>query len=169
MPRTGKPTNDYLLPIMKASGLYHVDSRGRIWTKKKMGGPGAVYLHRWRRAETAPVGGGRSQVRHNGKMVYAHRFVWFWFNGRIPEDIDIDHKDNDKQNNHPRNLQALTHLENVRKAERDGLYRVSRYPSDNRKRAMKKWWSDPDVKEKMSDAAKRGWEKRRKRIQRSAV
>ena len=139
--RRGKPTNDYLFPVMKASNLYYVDLHGRVWTKKKLGGfPIVVYSDRWRRAETAPAGSGRPQIRHFGSLAYASRFVWFWFNGKIPKGLEVDHKNNNKLDNHPLNLQLLTRVENQRKAERDGLIKKSRYPSERRKAAQRKRW-----------------------------
>lgn len=133
--------NDYLLSVIKDSGLYRVDPDGTVWTCKQMGGPTHV-KGPWRRAEVAAGPKGRLQVRHHGKLVYAARLVWFWFNGPIPEDHEIGHQDNDVKNNQPGNLEPETRLVNQRKAERDGLVAPSRYPSETRRVAMKKWWSD---------------------------
>lgn|SRR5574341_1298399 len=44
-----------------------------------------------------------------------HKFVWELYNGLVPEGFTIDHKDNDKQNNHIDNLQLLSPEDNARK------------------------------------------------------
>lgn len=40
---------------------------------------------------------------------YAHRFVYFWFHGNVPE--VVLHKDGNKLNNHFRNLQPISLVE----------------------------------------------------------
>jgi hypothetical protein len=53
------------------------------------------------------------------KHVYAHRIVWIWANGRsIPEGMQINHKDGDKHNNHPDNLECVTRKQNAEHASR---------------------------------------------------
>lgn len=159
MPRIGKACNDYMFKEMIDSGLYHVNKNGVIWTKKKYGGPGAVYSDRYRIADVLATN--RYQVRHNGVLSYSHRFVWFWYKGEIPEGYEIDHINNDTLDNRIENLQLLTRKENQRKAERDGLVAKSRHPSDNRKNGARRFWSFPGRKEQLSKSHKLSWEKRR--------
>ena len=45
--------------------------------------------------------------------VKAHRFVWEYFNGPIPDGLQIDHINRDKTDNRLVNLRAVTHLENM--------------------------------------------------------
>ena len=42
-----------------------------------------------------------------------HRVIWFYFNGEIPQNYEINHKDEDKTNNSLDNLELLTHTENI--------------------------------------------------------
>lgn len=42
-----------------------------------------------------------------------HRVIWFYFNGEIPEGLEVNHKDEDKTNNSIDNLELLTHFENI--------------------------------------------------------
>lgn len=42
-----------------------------------------------------------------------HRLVWETFNGPIPNELEIDHQDNNRNNNNLFNLQLVTHKENV--------------------------------------------------------
>ena len=61
-------------------------------------------------------------VRKNSKRknYQVHRFVFECFRGDIPSDLQVDHRDNDKQNNCIDNLQLLTPAENCQKASVDG-------------------------------------------------
>lgn len=42
-----------------------------------------------------------------------HRVIWFYFNGNIPEGMQIDHIDGDKLNNSLSNLRCVTSYENT--------------------------------------------------------
>lgn len=55
----------------------------------------------------------RSRVRHvqivfDRKRLYAHRIVWEMHNGKIPENMQIDHIDGDGTNNNIKNLRLVT-------------------------------------------------------------
>ena len=50
------------------------------------------------------------------KSYLVSRFVYECFKGNIPDDKEVDHIDNNKQNNSIKNLQLLTHKENTRKS-----------------------------------------------------
>lgn len=56
------------------------------------------------------------------KHFLVHRAIWEAFNGPIPEGYDIDHIDSDPHNNRLENLQAITHLENIKKRDIDFSY-----------------------------------------------
>ena len=43
-----------------------------------------------------------------------HRLVWETFKGEIPEDMEIDHQNNNRKDNTISNLQLVTHAENSR-------------------------------------------------------
>ncbi len=49
----------------------------------------------------------------NGKTLLVHRLVYKAFAGTIPNGYVVNHKDEDKSNNSLRNLEAITHAENV--------------------------------------------------------
>ena len=42
-----------------------------------------------------------------------HRVIWFYFNGDIPEGLEVNHKDENKTNNSIDNLELLTHIDNI--------------------------------------------------------
>ena len=50
------------------------------------------------------------------KSYLVSRFVYECFKGNIPDDKEVDHIDNNKENNSIKNLQLLTHKENTRKS-----------------------------------------------------
>ena len=50
------------------------------------------------------------------KSYFVSRFVYECFKGNIPDDKEVDHIDNNKENNSIKNLQLLTHKENTRKS-----------------------------------------------------
>ena len=50
------------------------------------------------------------------KDYYISRFVYECFKGDIPNDKEVDHIDNNKENNSIKNLQLLSHEENIRKS-----------------------------------------------------
>lgn len=47
------------------------------------------------------------------RLIRVHRAVYEAFFGKIPENLVINHKDGDKQNNYPWNLEAITNRENI--------------------------------------------------------
>lgn len=49
------------------------------------------------------------------RKIRAHRLVWEYFKGPIPEDLVVDHIDGNKLNNSLSNLQLLSHGDNIRK------------------------------------------------------
>ena len=55
------------------------------------------------------------------KAFYIHRFVWEYFNGDIPKNMEIDHIDNDKENNSIENLRVVTRKFNTRRRSTNKL------------------------------------------------
>ena len=55
-------------------------------------------------------------MNNTKKNYFVSRFVYECFKVNIPGDKEIDHIDNNKENNSIKNLQLLTHKENVRKS-----------------------------------------------------
>ena len=53
---------------------------------------------------------------------YLHRVVWEHVNGKISDDLEIDHIDNNTSNNKIENLQLLTHQDNLLKAAKNRNY-----------------------------------------------
>ena len=55
-------------------------------------------------------------INNTKKTYLVSRFVYECFKGNIPDDKEVDHLDNNKENNSIKNLQLLTRKENVRKS-----------------------------------------------------
>ena len=102
-------------------GQFSVDDLGHVWRHSK---------GRKRRAEKKgrylQIGFNPAKAR---RWVHAHRIVWMAHNGRdIPDGMQINHKDGDKHNNHPDNLELVTQSQNGLHATRVlGLNRGERH------------------------------------------
>jgi hypothetical protein len=59
-----------------------------------------------------------SDGKGNPHQTLIHRFIWEYFNGKIPDSLTVDHIDEDKTNNRINNLQLLTREENSKKSNR---------------------------------------------------
>ena len=59
-------------------------------------------------------GHGYKHGRLENKNRYAHRIIWEFFNGPIPEGMDIDHINGDRSDNRPENLRVVTRSQNLR-------------------------------------------------------
>lgn len=49
-----------------------------------------------------------------GFSIPYHRFIWIWYNGKVPEKCDVDHIDGDSLNNDISNLRVITRSENLK-------------------------------------------------------
>ena len=60
---------------------------------------------------------------NKGKIFKLHRLIYETYNGSIPDKMEIDHIDNDRQNNNIENLRVVTHSENQwnRKTQKNNL------------------------------------------------
>lgn len=126
-----------------AAGVLRVDPDGTIWRcKTRLGGT-------WRdidprRAENV---GGKGYLRISlhvavGRplaMVMAHNLAYEILVGAIPDGLELDHKDNDKTNNRPSNLEPVSNLENMRRSHERGRTK----PWAHAKREGRSWRGRP--------------------------
>lgn len=108
---------------MVAVGMFSVDSRGRVWRHREITRGSAVGGREVeiepRRADTGrSKEDGYLRVQFTvGKTRYhmaAHRLVWMVANQRlIPTGMEVNHKDGNKSNNDPTNLEITTHAGNT--------------------------------------------------------
>ena len=105
-------------------GVFSINQEGRVWRHRHL---------RWntvldppQRAET-PVGNYLTvSVWLDGRVrsIKCHQLIWVYFNGPIPEGLEVDHIDEVGTHNHPSNLQVIPHSENIRLGyERRGEWR----------------------------------------------
>jgi hypothetical protein len=103
-----------------AIGVLRIDNNGHIWKEKRLM-PGGLWKAITPRRIESPgkrgylyvvvgVGGGKTM------QVLAHRLIWTYLRGPIPEGLQINHKDMCTSNNHPDNLEVVTNLENCQHA-----------------------------------------------------
>jgi len=119
-----KPThNERLFIELIQEGYLEIDSHGRIWRiAEKYGNQFVKYLFipiKRRRAEYKTNSGHLMvDTKITGKTIHslAHRLVWIFFNGEIPDDMQINHKNGIKTDNRPENLELLTVSENTQHA-----------------------------------------------------
>jgi hypothetical protein len=107
-------------------GEFSIDNEGRIW--RHFSGPLGRIFKRYPnpiRAERQSKPGSYLQVRfwHEGRRVspVAHRLVYRFFKGPIPEGAEVNHDNGIKDHNPPTNLLLSTSSENIKHANRYGL------------------------------------------------
>lgn len=79
-------------------------------------------IFRWRRRKAGITHGGIAGTLCNGYVSIgidgvhypAHRLAWLYQKGYIPSDLEIDHRDRVRNNNHFDNLRLTSHLCNIR-------------------------------------------------------
>lgn len=109
--------------VIGFEGLYKVSNLGRIRSLDKPVRSGNRYnkntgvaVKKGKVLKQADTGLGYLQVclRKNNKnhSLYVHRIVWETFNGPIPEDMQVNHINEDKTDNRLENLNLMTPKEN---------------------------------------------------------
>jgi len=88
---------------------YIVHEDGKVWSKRRS-----------RFLKPSKNNAGYYQLNIDGKFIKVHRLVYQCFKGVIPDDLEVDHIDGNKENNHTSNLQLLTHAENIQKTYNQG-------------------------------------------------
>lgn len=99
--------------------IFSVDSEGRIWKHSNRG-----FRCNPKRAEKGIIGHYQQvQINDFGKYRYvsAHRAVYRVLIGPIPEGMIINHKNGQKDDNRPSNLELSTYSDNQKHAHRTGL------------------------------------------------
>ena len=104
------------------SGKYACDSSGNIYAFTADG----PYCNAWYLKRNRPAHNGyrlTTLVTENSSVltVNVHNVIYLAFNGTFDPDLQINHIDGDKQNNHITNLEAVTPQENIQHAHKLGL------------------------------------------------
>ena len=110
------------------SGELFIDKQGRIWRRKlrkgkKKGGSQLVCIETRRAEHKVPLGYLEVKNTIGRKRIYgcAHRLVWQYFFGDIPDGLCINHKNGVKDDNRPENLEIVTYSENRKHGFRIGI------------------------------------------------
>lgn len=112
--------------VHAALGVIVVERDGTIWRHRIWSARGYWKRITPRRLEN--IGGkGYFRVslpRPGGlAIVMAHRLVWEMFRGRIPDGLEINHKDLNKRNNRLDNLEIVTGSQNMKHSYANGRAR----------------------------------------------
>jgi len=140
--RENKEALVYFVGLMKEGKIKYNDGRlFRCWEPRRN------WLSEAKRAEKKTRNGYymlRANVKENGKYfsVMAHRVIWSYFNGPIPDGMEINHKNGFKSNNCIENLELVTRSGNRQHAKRNGLLRPAKGLESGRGKL-----SDNDVRE----------------------
>jgi len=98
----------YLFDVIDGNLVWKVD-RGRKTRKGSIAG----YTH---------PKYGYIDVKFDGSSYKAHRLVYIWYNGDIPDGIEIDHINRQRADNRIENLRLVTKQENSYNRESKGYY-----------------------------------------------
>lgn len=65
------------------------------------------------------------------KRHHAHRLIWIYFNGDIPDEMEIDHINKDKTDNRIENLRIVTHGQNGinKDCSKNNIYKIHKTKS----------------------------------------
>jgi hypothetical protein len=115
-------------------GLYQASSTGQIRTCPRPG----TRIRKYKKLKPTKNRRGHLRVvlRANGKDVlygYVHKIVASTFIGPTPPDMFVLHRDDDKRNNHPKNLYHGTRIDNARDALRNGCHGTESHRRKRRK------------------------------------
>jgi NTP pyrophosphatase (non-canonical NTP hydrolase) len=115
----------YFVEMLKSGKMEY--KNGQLW---RLWEPRRNWLPQPKRAEKKANGYLmiRTVIKEKGKYysVMAHRVIWAYFNGEIPEGMEINHKNGFKDDNRIENLELVTRRENLEHSKRTGLARYAR-------------------------------------------
>lgn len=122
MAKTNNEALKYFVSLIK-NGKISLDDEGRLWKNWE---PRVGWLECPKRAEKETSNGYfmmRTVIKKYKKAYYvmAHRVVWSYYNGDIPEGMEINHIDGNKKNNRINNLELVTPAVNKTHARETGL------------------------------------------------
>lgn len=115
-------------PIPKYKGWYSVSNFGRI--RRDAGGQGAISNKIIKGCPNKKGYLTLSLHKNKRKVFSVASLVALTFIGKRPKGFTINHKDCNKFNNYPSNLEYITNLENMRHAWKNGLFKPKK-GSDN--------------------------------------
>lgn len=126
---------DVVLDLVRRA-VIEVRLDGTIWRLRNLN---TTPLPAPRRMETRSSNGYlivKVEVARKQHAVTAHRLVWTSMHGPIPDGLEPNHRDGNKANNAPENLELVTRSENIKHAWATGLRVRSNRAAEIRKEAL---------------------------------
>lgn len=115
--------NDKLIRELLLNPLFKVTQDGEVFTRINTNGIGVMDNNEWRRCDIASGDGYRvvnlsvqNKGRRQKKRLRVHRIVYQAFVGELDHKKVVNHKDGNKSNNRPDNLELIEGVENTRHA-----------------------------------------------------
>lgn len=108
--------NEIWKDIPGFEGLYSVSNLGRVRSEERLDTMGRRIAERIMKPNKHKDGYLQIDLRKEGKRynVLVHRLVMLAFVGDCPEGCEINHINENKKDNRAKNLEYITHLENIR-------------------------------------------------------
>ena len=108
--------------VVGHEGWYEISDLGR--TRRSRPGGSNTFVGRIYKPRVHKRGYLEVSLSIDGKKYYCrvHRLVAEAFIGPCPDGMEVNHKDGDKLNNTPENLEYITHADNVAHAHATGLH-----------------------------------------------
>ena len=97
-------------------GIWYEEATGLPWSTNRSLGRGKGWATDGKLKRLTCKSHGYYQVGINGKMKRWHRLIWEYFNGKIPEGLQVDHMNNIRNDNRITNLQLLSNKDNSRRS-----------------------------------------------------
>lgn len=89
------------------------------------------------------------RIMYKGKSIQAHRIVWMAFNGLIPKDLQINHKNGIKSDNRLVNLEIVTNSQNTQHAFDTGLNIITK---SARRKSSERLIGEKNINAKLTDS-----------------
>lgn len=124
-----KPQNHERVAVKEIGVMWEIDDNGCVWRIGRkfchsVTGEICIVPCDRKRAEYKMPNGYLSLQTSIGKKrlnISAHRLIWQYFFGDIPEHLEINHKNGLKDDNRPNNLELVTKSKNAKHALKLGL------------------------------------------------
>lgn len=109
--------NDYCIEkVLLKDSRFQICQNGSIWCRISRNGRGLLADEAWRRIDNLDERGySRIDMKINGerKTLSVHRIVYAKFCGKLNYNKVVNHKDGNRSNNKPSNLELVEQLYNV--------------------------------------------------------
>lgn len=109
--------NDYCIEkVILKDDRFQVCSNGSMWTRFSKNGRGLIPDEGWRRIDHLDERGYsriKMKIKDQKKTLSVHRIVYAKFCGKLDYNKVVNHKDGNRSNNKPSNLELVEQIFNV--------------------------------------------------------